>query len=145
MAISLHVTATGWQLRPLAGDPGPCEAQSKLPERQKFGLHWPNSRAGSCDATQNVSSQPTMSRLVVPVALLALLIGTTLGFVWHHHATSSADNCSICHLSHQAIEPAPVSARVFVLLPTGTAPETKALSFPVRNAARNVPARAPPA
>lgn len=100
---------------------------------------------GSRKCSSNVSSRKTIWRLVFPVALLALLIGTTLGVVWHHHASSSPDNCPICHLSHQAIEPALAGARVSVLIATGSAPEPQHLSFTATNSARHVPARAPPA
>jgi hypothetical protein len=97
------------------------------------------------ECSLKVSRRKTIWRLVFPVALLALLIGTTLGGVWHHHASSSSDNCPICHLSHQAIEPALASARVSVLIATGRAPEPKRLSFTEAKSARHVPARAPPA
>jgi hypothetical protein len=92
-----------------------------------------------------VPSRRTIWRLVFPVAVLALLIGTTLGVAWHHHATSSPDTCPICHLSHQAIEPAPASARVAALMPTGPAPEPQHLSFTQALSARHLPPRAPPA
>ena len=82
---------------------------------------------------------------MIPVALVLLLMGTTLGVVWHHHATSSPDNCPICHLSHQAVEPAPANARVAVLVATGDAPEAQHLRFVRVLSARQLPPRAPPA
>ena len=100
---------------------------------------------GSLRCSLKVSSQRTIWRLVLPVALLALLMGTTIGVVWHHHATTSPDNCPICHLSHQAIEPAPANARVSILIPTGPAPELPPFRFILQGPARHVPARAPPA
>jgi hypothetical protein len=84
--------------------------------------------------------------LVVPVALLALLlVGMTLGSVWHHHAGSADEsNCPICHLSHQPIDrPAPVDqapARALVeptLDPVDPGPSPTLV-------VRRVPARAPP-
>lgn len=80
-----------------------------------------------------------------PVALLALLIGTTLGVVWHQHTACSPDNCPICHLSHQAIEPAPSNARIAILIPTGSAPELPHRCLVLRAAPRQIPTRAPPA
>src|ERR1700722_5600653 len=92
-----------------------------------------------------VSEQKRIWRTVLPIALLALVIGTTLGGVWHRHAISSPDACPICHLNHQAIEPTPASTRVYILVPTGPAPESQHYSFIVSPAAAHVPARAPPA
>jgi hypothetical protein len=103
----------------------------------------PHGRSLKCSS--NVSSRRTIWRLLLPVALLALLIGTTAGVIWHHHASSSSDNCPICHLNHQAIEPALASARVSILIATGPAPEPKRLRFTEANSTRHVPARAPPA
>ena len=74
--------------------------------------------------------QKRIWRLVFPIALLALVIGTTLGGVWHHHANFLADTCPICHLSHQAIEPPLASARVYILVPTGPGPEPQLLASP---------------
>lgn len=37
-------------------------------------------------------------RVLIPIALLVLLIGSTLGAVWHHHANTSSDACVLCHL-----------------------------------------------
>jgi hypothetical protein len=80
-----------------------------------------------------------------PLVLLALVIGTTLGTVWHDHVISSPDTCPICHLSHQAIEPSVVSIRVGALIPTGTHPEPQHISFNTSSAAQLIPPRGPPA
>jgi len=84
-------------------------------------------------------------RLVIPIAVLTLVIGTTLGEVWHRHATTSPDNCPICHLSHQAAEPAMANARVEMLVPEGPGPEPLKAAVVARLVAHQVPARAPPA
>jgi hypothetical protein len=92
-----------------------------------------------------VSGRKTIWRLVLPIALLALILGTTFGVVWHHHATSSPDNCPICHLSHQALEPAPASARISILIPAGAAPEFQNFEAVLTGTSRQIAARAPPA
>ena len=93
----------------------------------------------------NGPTRKSVWRLVIPVAVLALLIGTTLGEVWHRHVNTSAENCPICHLSHQAAEPAVATARAELLVPEGAGPEPQRSSFlPLLDAPR-VPARAPPA
>src|SRR3984957_18990008 len=101
--------------------------------------------SGSFKCPSNVPEQKRIWRMVLPIALLALVIGTTLGGVWHRHAISSPDACPICHLSHQAIEPTPASTCLYILVPTGPAPESQHYSFIVSPAAAHVPARAPPA
>jgi hypothetical protein len=101
--------------------------------------------AGSLNCPSKVSNQSKIWRLAFPIVLIALLIGTTVGVLWHQHATSSPDTCPICHFSHQAIEPALTTARLSVLIATGPAPEPQHLRFTAANSARHVPARAPPA
>ena len=92
-----------------------------------------------------VSEQKRIWRTVLPIALLVLVIGTTLGGVWHRHAISSPDACPICHLSHQAIEPTLTSTRVYILVPTGPGPEPQHDSVILSPAVGHIPARAPPA
>jgi hypothetical protein len=92
-----------------------------------------------------VSGGKTIWRLVLPIALLALILGTTFGVVWHHHANSSPDNCPICHLSHQVLEPAPASARISILIPAGAAPEVQNFDPVSIGARQQIAARAPPA
>jgi hypothetical protein len=83
--------------------------------------------------------------MVVPIALLALLMCTTLGVVWHHHVTASPDTCPICHLDHLAIEPSVASVHVDLLVPTGIELEPQNISFTPNSSSRHIPARAPPA
>ncbi len=84
-------------------------------------------------------------RLVVPIAVLALIIGTTLGEVWHRHVNTSSETCPICHLSHQVVEPAAPTVRAEILVPEGPALEPQEIASIPRLVAPRVPARAPPA
>lgn len=84
-------------------------------------------------------------RLLVPIVLLALIIGTTLGEVWHRHADASAETCPLCHMSHQAVEPAVSSVRTEILMPEGSAPEVQEVASISRLVVPRLPARAPPA
>ncbi len=92
-----------------------------------------------------VSDQKKIWRLMLPIALLALVLGTTLGEVWHHHANSLPDTCPICQLRHQAIEPPLTDARVYILVPTGPGPEPQLYNFAPSPVARHIPVRGPPA
>ncbi|HXQ25485.1 MAG TPA: hypothetical protein VN822_03665 [Candidatus Acidoferrales bacterium] len=91
-------------------------------------------------------SEPKPIRyLVIPVALLALLlVGMTLGSVWHHHNGSSESTCPICHLNHQPID-RPVAAdqapTLALVAPTPEPQDTGLAPAPVF---RPLPARAPP-
>jgi len=121
---------------------------SKVPykcQELNFWTKLPKFYAGSLKCPSKVSNQNKIWRLAFPIVLIALLIGTTVGVIWHHHASSSSDNCPICHFSHQAIEPALATARVSVLVAAGSAPEPQHLRFSAANSTRHVPARAPPA
>jgi hypothetical protein len=93
----------------------------------------------------NVSDIKHIWRLALPIALLALILGATLGGIWHHHANAPADTCPICHLSHQAIEPPPAGIRVGIPAPRGPGLEPQRDNFSPSPAARRLPARAPPA
>ena len=101
--------------------------------------------SGLVKCPSKVSERKRIWRTVLPIALLMLLIGTTLGGVWHRHAICSADACPICHLSHQAIAPTPASTRGYILVPTGPGPEPQHYSSILSPAAGHIPARAPPA
>jgi hypothetical protein len=92
-----------------------------------------------------MADQKQLWRLVLPVALLAFVLGTTFGRVWHHHANSSPETCPICHLSHQAIEAQSAGVRVITLVPKGPGPEPLRRSFTTIPAIQRIPARAPPA
>ena len=85
-------------------------------------------------------------RLIIPVAILVLLIGTTVGGLWHHHANPSAyETCPICHLSHQIIEPARPAILVHTPVRIGTSPEPQTICFIASSDVRHIPPRAPPA
>lgn len=93
----------------------------------------------------NGSDRKSIWRLVVPIAVLALVIGMTLGEVWHRHVDTSPDTCPACHLSHQAVEPAVVAVRAEVFVPDGPGPEPLQATSLSRLVASRLPARAPPA
>ena len=74
-----------------------------------------------------VADQKQIWRIVFPIALLALVLGTTLGEAWHHHANSLPDTCPICQLNHQAIEQPLASAHGYILVPHGAWARTSTL------------------
>jgi len=85
-------------------------------------------------------------RLALPLALLALVLGTTLSMVWDHHAdSSSSDTCPICHLSHQAVDTPTAAVSLRTPVATGDGPEPQYFSSPSAAAPRFIPARGPPA
>jgi hypothetical protein len=89
-----------------------------------------------------MSDQKQIWRLVVPLALLVLVLSTTLGVVWHHHVNSSSDTCLLCHL---AIAPSLAGIRGCVLVPVGAGPEAQYINLIAYSAPRLIPTRAPPA
>ena len=92
----------------------------------------------------NVSNTRRVLRLVLPIALIVLLLGTTVGEIGHHHAKFSPSTCPICHVSHQAVEPPVASARATILVPSGPGPEPERYRFTARLGASHIAARAPP-
>ncbi len=93
------------------------------------------------NARQTCLSGDKSARLVVPIALLALVVGATLGGLWHHHANTPADTCPICHLSHQAIAPSPASIRVSIPAPRGFGPEPERHDFTIPARCHRTPPR----
>jgi hypothetical protein len=93
----------------------------------------------------NVSGQKRIWYFVLPIVLLALVMGTTVAGTWHHHANFSNDTCPICHVSQQAIEVPVASAHANILVPTETGPEPQRFTFMASSASRHIAARAPPA
>lgn len=91
------------------------------------------------------SNRKSSWRLVIPIAVLALVIGTTLGEICHRHVNTSPETCPICHLSHQAAEPAVGGVRIEILVPEGPRLEPLETASAPHTAAPRVPARAPPA
>jgi hypothetical protein len=91
--------------------------------------------------------QTSIRWMALPIVLLlaVLLVGMTVGSVWHHHDSSASEaSCPICHLSHQPVNLsiAPDSTPAFALVaPT---PEPRKASFAPKPVFRRVPARAPP-
>jgi hypothetical protein len=37
-------------------------------------------------------------RVIVSVLLIALVLTTAMGMVWHHHDQCRAGNCTLCHM-----------------------------------------------
>jgi hypothetical protein len=91
------------------------------------------------------SDRKPIWHLIVPMAILALVLGSTLGMVWHQHVDSASDTCPICHMSHQAVEAsvADVHLRALVLTDDEFAPQP--ISFPPSFTPRLTPPRGPPA
>jgi hypothetical protein len=83
--------------------------------------------------------------LIVPVTLLLLLVvGMTLCNVSHHHTGSSDTNCSICHLSHQAIDQPILNDGPTALAQSGVSFEPPESGFAPSPLKPRLPARAPP-
>ncbi|HEY1502145.1 MAG TPA: hypothetical protein VGF88_21390 [Acidobacteriaceae bacterium] len=93
----------------------------------------------------NGSSWKSIWRLVIPICILAVVIGTTLGQVWHRHTNTSAETCPICHLSHQVVEPAVAVVSGDLLIKDEPGPEPLAADSISYLVTPQVPARAPPA
>src|SRR5579863_2942701 len=70
--------------------------------------------------SQPMSDQKRIWRIVVPLALLLLVLGTTFGMVWHHHDNSSVENCPLCHLT---IAPSLAGVRACTLVLVGAGPK----------------------
>lgn len=83
--------------------------------------------------------------IIVSAALLALLVLTlSVSGIFHHHTGCTESTCSICHLSHQAIdqELSGLPATDFEMVALQVAPaESEYIPGPI---ARHIPARAPP-
>ncbi|MGC2544596.1 MAG: hypothetical protein WA426_02025, partial [Silvibacterium sp.] len=101
--------------------------------------------AGTIKCPSKMPDQKRIRRLVLPIVILALMVGMTVGGVWHHHVNSSPDACPICHLIHQAIEPPHVDICATALVPLGTRLEPQYTSFTSSSNVRHIPSRAPPA
>jgi hypothetical protein len=94
---------------------------------------------------RNGTNWKSIWRLVIPICILTLVIGTTLGRMWHRHTNTSAETCPICHLSHQVVEPAVADTSGDLLIKEEPGPEPLALESISYLVTRQVPARAPPA
>lgn len=87
----------------------------------------------------------SIRHLIVPITLLLLLVvGMTLCNVSHHHTGSSDANCSICHLSHQAIDQPILNDSTTTLAQTGVSFEPQEAGFAPSPLKPRLPARAPP-
>ena len=79
--------------------------------------------------------------VVLPVVLIAFLVATTIGIVWHHHAGSTSDGCTLCHLAIAPIAPGP---SVCGMVPDAADLVPGKDRFHSHFAADEMPARAPP-
>jgi hypothetical protein len=87
----------------------------------------------------------TIRYVLVSMALLSLLLlATTLGGIFHHHAGSSDTNCSICHLNHQAADRPLAGHREPSLNLIGPRLEFQELQCAPAIETPRLPARAPP-
>lgn len=83
---------------------------------------------------------------LVAVAILAVMLATTAGMVWHTHVHTSEANCVICHLSHQPITNAlSFSPALPIFAAVGAQPEPEEVLAAQNPLIARVPTRAPPA
>lgn len=74
-----------------------------------------------------------------------LVIATTTGSLWHHHANANNEaSCPICHMSHSPIAPTLLADSAPDLAPLGRQPEVQEPADAPAPSIRRVPARAPP-
>jgi hypothetical protein len=86
-------------------------------------------------------SLATIALLLMPL----LVVATTTGSLWHHHADSKEASCPICHLSHQPIAPTLVADSTPDLTPLGKQPDVLEPADAPAPSLLHIPARAPPA
>ena len=80
-------------------------------------------------------------RVIVSALLIALVLATAMGMVWHHNDQCSAGNCTLCHLV--IASPAPVIGAIeLVLVTAGYA--VRENRFDSSNSTSEKPPRAPP-
>jgi hypothetical protein len=85
-------------------------------------------------------------RLIVPLALVALLlVATTAATAWHHHSNSTDTSCSICHINHSPCDQPFADDHLADLVPLDLQAEPVQNDFSPAPALRRIPARAPPA
>ncbi|MDE3108671.1 MAG: hypothetical protein KGL02_01910 [Acidobacteriota bacterium] len=83
----------------------------------------------------------TIALLLMPL----LVVATTTGSVWHHHADSNEASCPICHLSHQPIAPTLAVDHAPDLAPLGKQLDVPEPAEAPTPSILRIPARAPPA
>jgi len=88
-----------------------------------------------------MSDHKRICSVLVPVVLLVLVLGTTLGMVWHHHTNSSPETCPLCHLT---ISPSLDGVRACIMVPVGAGPEAGYIAYIPEIKSSRIPARAPP-
>jgi len=80
----------------------------------------------------------------VTAALALLVFASMLGGVFHHHASSTDTNCSICHITHQMMERPQVADGAPTLASVGPYLEPRRPDFAASPLTARLPARAPP-
>lgn len=83
---------------------------------------------------------------LIAIAIVAVMLATTAGMVWHTHVHTSEANCVICHLSHQPITNAlSFSPTLPNFAAVGAQPEPEEAPAAQSPLIARVPTRAPPA
>jgi hypothetical protein len=127
---------SGWPKTP---DPGCAVA------KRHSALHYPHVSPASMTSPISESNGKRVWRLVALIAILAVVIGTTAGELWHRHVNCSPETCPICHLSHQVVELPVAAASAQILVPAGRQTEPPRPVFTARFVVSHLPVRAPPA
>jgi hypothetical protein len=86
----------------------------------------------------------TIRYWIIPVLVALLLLVTTAGVTFHHHANSSDANCPICHLNHLSVGLQVAAASAAPLVTAGASPDIRDPEFVQSPVAHRLPARAPP-
>lgn len=135
--------------RYIAGRPTARTAKTLIrPEMSRNGtLHYTIGTVSPASMTSpiNGSNGKRAWRVVALVAILAVVIGTTAGELWHRHVNCSPETCPICHLSHQVVELPVAAASTQILVPAGRQTEPPRPTVIARFVVSHLPARAPPA
>jgi len=113
--------------------------------RWHSALHYRHGVSSIDDVPINGSNGKRAWRVVALVAILAVVIGTTAGELWHRHVNCSPETCPICHLSHQVVELPVAAASTQILVPAGRQTESPRPTVTARFVVSHLPARAPPA
>jgi hypothetical protein len=105
----------------------------------KVNRLWSEQHIPTCNSMMPYPTR--IRRLLIPIFLIVLVLAATLGVVMHHHASSSADGCMLCHL---VIAPTAATAGVCGLTPSAMRYLVQDVCFISRHAADQKPPRAPP-
>jgi hypothetical protein len=126
-------------------DGGRPRSRLNCREMPLLALHYRRVSPASMTSPISGSNGKRVWRLVALIAILAVVIGTTAGELWHRHVNCSPETCPICHLSHQAVELPVAAASAQTLVIAGQRTEPSRPAFPARFVVSHLPVRAPPA